>query len=290
MDAEFGANFQNGTTTAAIFNTPYCRELLMDWKIGGTVGVFDLLLCLPSVMFLIFLLAKLRSSIRKLLETESLIMSTYYGFLWFVCLFNIGRSLLNYFFPNPPVLYYLLFLITNFVLVFIEVSVVVFMSHGYMVSGREAITRTIWITLIIGVIYTMIQAIMIFGLHVQLFKPVEKPVMLYWVLISFLFTGMYLVILILPKTRFKDKLPARPSFYHYVGFLFALYLVKGIGDLIVFVNVGIGYCFIDLGIFGYYALYAPMLYIFFLQEFFRDVILSDGYVEMEKSGYLDTDT
>jgi len=290
MFGDFGAHFTNGSTASEIFNTPYCRDLMMEWKIGGEVGVFDLLLCIPSTMFLIFLLAKLRSSIRKLLETESLIMSTYYGFLWFVCLFNIGRSLLDYFFPNPPVLYDLLFLITNFILVFVEVSVVVFMSHGYMVSGREAITRTIWITLVIGAVYTIVQAIMIFGLHLQLFKPVEKSVMLYWIIISLLFTVLYFIILLLPRTSMKDKLPARPSFYRYVGFLFALNLIKAIGDVMVFVNVDIGYCFIDLGIFGYYALYAPILYVCFLQEFFRDVILSDGYVEMEKSGYLDSDT
>jgi hypothetical protein len=63
--------------------------------------------------------------------------------LFFRCVtvFNVARSLLAYFHPHPEVAYDIVYLISNFVLIFIEVSVIVFMSHSYMVSGREAITR-----------------------------------------------------------------------------------------------------------------------------------------------------
>jgi len=274
---------------AQFFDMPYCKEFI-TWEYNG-VNVYDLCLTIPTTCFLLFLLFKLRSSIRKLLETESMIMSTYYGFLWCVCLFNISRSLLNYVVPNNPMLYNSLFMIANFILIFVEVSVVVFMSHGHMVSGREAIQRTVWITAAICVIYIVLQAVFLFGLGLQLYQPTsDSGVQLYWFILGTVFALGYLIILILPKTSLKDRLPARPAFYHYVGLLFALNITKALGSILIFAGGDIGFCFVDLGVFGYFSLYAPTLYICFLQDFFGDMTLSDGYVEMEKSGYLDTDT
>jgi len=252
--------------------------------------VFDLFLCLPTTVFVIFLIIKLRSALRKLYETESLIMSTYYSFIWSVSIFNILRCLLNYFLKEPDIVYNILFLLSNFILVFLEISVVVFMSHGYMVSGREAIHRTIVITGAVCLVYITIQAGFLFGMNLKLYKQVDSPSCLYWFIVNFLFAIIYLVILILPKTSLRDKLPARRSFYHYVTFLFVLNFVKCIGEIMVYAHLDVGFCFIDVGFFAYYALYAPLLYICFLRDFFRDVTLPYGFVEMSKSGYLDSDT
>jgi len=146
----------NTTLFRQVFETPYCKDFLIwNWK---GIEVFDLFLCLPTTVFVIFLIIKLRSALRKLYETESLIMSTYYSFIWSVSIFNILRCLLNYFLKEPDIVYNILFLLSNFILVFLEISVVVFMSHGYMVSGREAIHRTIVITVAICLVYITIQA------------------------------------------------------------------------------------------------------------------------------------
>jgi len=197
---------------------------------------------------------------------------------------------LNYLFPEPPMLYQGLFLMSNFILIFVEVSVVVFMSHGYVVSGREAIHRTVIITGLITIVYSTIQGILLFGLGVPLYETTNQDAALYWFITSSLFVIVYSTILILPKTSLKDKMPARPSFYNYVAFLFLLNLLKGLGNLLVFASLNAGFCLVGLSSVSYFALYAPLLYVCFLRDFFREVALPDYFMEMRKSGFYDTDT
>ncbi len=46
---------------------------------------------------------------------------------------------------------------------------------------------------------------------------------------TLLFLGVYAGILALPHTKWRDRLPAKPSFYRYVLVLFALNLLAGLG-------------------------------------------------------------
>jgi hypothetical protein len=64
-----------------IIDEPFCKDLL-TYKLGNGVMIFELLEGIPTFVFFIYMVYKLRSSLNKLYETESLIMSTYYGFLW----------------------------------------------------------------------------------------------------------------------------------------------------------------------------------------------------------------
>jgi len=277
-----------GLTYKETLEFPFCKDFI-TYKAGDFL-VFDFLLCLPTAIFLLFLLIRMRNSIRKLRESESMIMSTYYGFLWGVCLFNIARCVLNYAFPYPEMLFDLLFLISHCVLVFLEVSVVIFMSHGYMVSGREAIQRTALITGIISTIYIVVQAILLYVLNVHLYRVQSGSSALYWFIMSGIFSLVYVTILILPRTPLRDYLPARRSFYYYVIFLCLLYSLKMIGAAFVYFGAEIGYCFVDVQMLAYYTLYAPILYICFMKDFFKEVILPDYYMEMHKSGFFDSDT
>ena len=47
---------------------------------------------------------------------------------------------------------------------------------------------------------------------------------------TLLFLGVYAGILALPHTKWRDRLPAKPSFYRYVLVLFALNLLAGLGE------------------------------------------------------------
>lgn len=101
----------------------YCKEIL-EWKWRGVV-IGDIVVFVPTVLFFLFLLFRLRTSVkyvqkgwmsracsvafvfsrysfcrRKLQATESLIMSTYYAFLWCVSIYNMVRIMVNYFFPE----------------------------------------------------------------------------------------------------------------------------------------------------------------------------------------------
>lgn len=46
-----------------------------------------------------------------------------------------------------------------------------------------------------------------------------------------LFLLVYALILILPNTKWRDRLPAKPSFYRYILVLFALNVLAGLGEL-----------------------------------------------------------
>jgi len=66
--------------------TTVCKTAY-DYEIRG-IPLFDLVTSVPLLFFLLYLLWNLKSSIQKLRETDSLIMSTYYGFVWSVVLYN----------------------------------------------------------------------------------------------------------------------------------------------------------------------------------------------------------
>jgi len=277
-----------GIASSTLLNAPYCRELL-TWEWGGIL-IFDFILSIPTTLFFLFLLMQLRKALNKLYETESLIMSTYYGFLWGVCIFNIARCLLDFFVPIPLVLFEVLYLIANGTVIFIEVSVVVFMSHGYAMSGREAIQRTLWITGILCGLYVLVQAILMFGVQIHLYTVHTGGSALYWMITCGIFAIVYATLLILTRTSFRDRLPAPAFFYYYIGFLLALNAVKMIGYFFVFFGADIGFCFIDLQLLLYFSSYAPVLYICFLKDFFKEVVLPEHYMEMHKNNFLDSDT
>jgi uncharacterized protein involved in response to NO len=123
---------------------------------------------------------------------------------------------------------------------------------------------------------------------------------LYWFIVSILFVIAYSAILILPKTSYGEQLPGKKNdlnhfddllakssnYYYYVGFLLCLYCFKCVGNLLIFASVDMGYCLADLESFLYYASFAPLLYVCFLRDFFKEVAWPDYLYEM----HMDSDT
>lgn len=271
-----------------LIDVPYCKELyLLEWH---GLRPFFLVLLVPPIGFLGFLLVRLRASLNKLSESDTLIMPTYYGFLWIAGVLGFLRPLVEFLQPEPVILYDILYLTFNFCFLFIHGSVVVFMSHENMVSGREALSRTTLITLLLAAAYSSIQIILLSAVGVRLYT-FSKAASMYWMIITLAFSVVLGALLILPRFEaLRDRFPARPALYQYVGFLFFLYFLRWFGSLLIFIDVDLGFCFIDLEQLVLFTLYAPLLYFFFMKDFFREVVLPQTYMEMSKSGYLDTDT
>lgn len=146
------------------FDSSFCRDVTLTTISGTDVPIFYVVVAIPTIIFFLYLLLHLRSSIRKLRESESLIMSTYYGFCLGVLLFNAGRIVWGLTFPTwdtSGVLYDIIFIIINFVLMFVEVSVLILLSDNYAISGREAIPKTVWISVLVSFLYTAVQVIII---------------------------------------------------------------------------------------------------------------------------------
>jgi hypothetical protein len=281
-------------------DAPMCLRMM---KPSGTQGfrevLYDLVLALPALLFLLFLLTRLRSSVRKLMQSRSHIMTTYYTFLWVICILNICWTLLKMQQtrgPDQETAWNVMSLVTRFGMVLLEVSVVVFLSQGYLISGWDALLRTLLFSGLFASVDALLNAVYIFGLSIPLFITQDDAgdwnKWGFWMMHNLFFTAVYFVILILPYTRWRDRLPARPAFYHYVLILFILNGLEAFGSTLLGFGADFGYCVYGLSAFFYYALYPPLLYATFLADFLReeDLQMEDAYYsEMKDAGYFDAD-
>jgi hypothetical protein len=119
----------------------------------------------------------------------------------------------------------------------LQVSVVVFLLHGYVASSAAALKRTLLISGAFAAVDTVLQAVFIWSLNIQLYTFAgEEPTMLrgdmvwqkwaFWVANACLFMLVYLGLLLLPLTRWRDLLPSKDMFHYYVRILFAINLVR----------------------------------------------------------------
>lgn len=279
---------------------PVCLRMISPPESNGFGELFyNVVLALPALLFLLFLLTRLRSSVRKLLQSRSHIMGTYYSFLWVICVLNLCWCLLemqqarNH---DKETAWNIMSLVTRFGLVLLEVSVVVFLSQGYLISGWDALLRTLLFSGIFATADALVKAVYIFGFGIPLFTTQDDAgdwnKWGFWLLQNLFFAAVYAVILTLPYTRWRDRLPARPSFYRYVMILFVLNGLEGFGSLLLGFGGSFGYCVYGFAGFAYYALYPPLLYTTFLADFLREeeMQMEDAYYsEMKDAGYFDGD-
>eukprot|EP01130_Rhizamoeba_saxonica_P006609 TRINITY_DN2627_c0_g1_i1.p1 TRINITY_DN2627_c0_g1~~TRINITY_DN2627_c0_g1_i1.p1 ORF type:complete len:299 (+),score=1.58 TRINITY_DN2627_c0_g1_i1:49-897(+) len=275
-----------GMNIMDILTTKQCYDIFA-FKFSS-INLFFTILIVPVIFFLLFLLSQLSRSYAKLKQSDSIIMKTYYSFIWGVCGFNLIRVVLSmfmYHYPTDNRVFSIPFLVVNCTLIFLEVSVVIFMTFRYVVSEYEAIKRTGVISILFSILHTSVQIVLIFVLELDLYGYSETSEhtnwnYMYWFISSAVFVVIYLVIMILPKTSLRYRVPSRASFYYYVQFLFFEYLFFSIGGLLVSFSLDIGYCFIDLYMILHFALYAPVLYYCFLAEFFRNLRVPSAYNDL----------
>lgn len=223
-------------------------------------------------------------------------MATYYTFLWIVASLNVVWFVLQVWQPEDKakVIWNALSLVVNFGMVMLEVSVVVFLSQGYLVSGWNALVRTLLSAGVVATLDTSAEGIYLFHLGIPLFLAEEDVgdwhKWNFWMIRGLLFVAVYLFILILPYTKFRDRLPARPSFYRYVFILFVFHVLSSFSSALIGFGADLGYCLHGLTLFSYCAFYPPLLYATFLADFFleEDLQLEDVYYsEMKDAGYFD---
>ncbi|OAE33163.1 hypothetical protein AXG93_4773s1360 [Marchantia polymorpha subsp. ruderalis] len=259
----------------------------------------DIILLLPALLFLIFLISRVQSSVRKLVHSKSHIMGTYYSFLWIIAILNLCWCVLQIRQAKPhqqATAWNVMSLVTRFGMVLLEVSVVVFLSQGYLISGWDALLRTLLFSGVFAALDAIVKAVYIFGLGIPLLVNEDDGgdwrKWGFWLVHTLLFIGVYLLILILPYTKWRDHLPARPSFYRYVFILFVLNSITGLGSFLLGLGADFGHCIYAFTSFAYYAFYPPLLYMTFLADFFReeDLQMEDVYYsEMKDAGYFDAD-
>lgn len=225
----------------------------------------------PDVLFLIFLAINARRSYDILTRNPSMTMWTYYILVWAVCLVNFlhtslqlgGRNSQGQDGSEHTHLWNLTWLLTRMVMMMLEVrrlnhkcsnnalyccvqsrkapamqvSIIVFLLHGYIGSAIVMLRRTAIISGAISLFDALIKAVLIWGLGVPLYKFGGSAVghtdgdmtwskWGFWMLHAMVFAAAYLVMLVLPFTKWRDLLPSKDTFHYYVRILFAVNLVR----------------------------------------------------------------
>jgi hypothetical protein len=292
-----------------------CVQLMKVGFFGG-VDLFFLLTIIPGVLFMCFLLARLKLSITILKNMESLVLPTIYTFVWMVCVFNLLFAILtilvasttyhspvtppvngtlanavynvtapnatqpgsfdqlkNFMGPhNTPNIHLDVFArisegVLSFIIEFIELFVIVFMLHfGTALSSSKVLIRTSLISGLISFVDNLFGTLITFLFQLNSFdvgnSPVQTTTMLtmplaesalYEAASSSAFCVVYIVILILPLTKYRDRVPERKTFYFYILFLMFINSLQVIGGILILCCVSGGICFMAMSKFIYFA-------------------------------------
>ncbi|EPS69566.1 hypothetical protein M569_05200 [Genlisea aurea] len=256
-------------------------------------------LVVPSALLLLYLGFLARRHVKKLSHRKSYVMIAYYALLWTSAISNFAWSLLQGWqcSPGMAVGWNLLSLFTESGILFLEISIVAFLLQDDYASGLESLAHTFLPSGSFVAADILIQAILTFGFGFPLFvdtagggKDWEK-----WgfpFVHALIVTAIYCYILFVHYSKWRDKLPPRPSFYNYavvmLVFSFAALLAGGLAS----VGFGFGVWLYNFGVICRHALYLPYLYATFLADFFQeeDWLLDNAYyAEMKDAGFFDTD-
>lgn len=271
------------TTVRAINDTnitmPHKCLLLLYEDIGKSrVRYWDLMLLVPNVLFFVFLLWKLPSARAKIHVTSSPIFTTFYILVFVVALVGIARAVVSMTVSASDaatVADKILWEITRFFLLAIELSVVILgLAFGHLES-QSSVKRVLAITTVLSLAYSVTQGTLEIlypdaHLSAEDFNIYGHGGRHFWLASSCFFFLVYSLVVILPKTPLKDRisLPSRKSFYVYAGILALLNLVQGLGSALLCVDIIEGLCCVDATTFLYFSFFAPLIYVAFLKGFF----------------------
>ncbi|XP_074054533.1 transmembrane protein adipocyte-associated 1 [Macrotis lagotis] len=260
-------------------STPHQCLLLLYEDIGTSrVRYWDLVLLIPNVLFFTFLLWKLPSARAKIRITSSPIFITFYILVFVVALVGIARAVVSMTVSTSDaatVADKILWEITRFFLLAIELSVIILgLAFGHLES-KSSIKRVLAITTVLSLAYSVTQGtleILYPDSHLSAddFNIYGHGGRHFWLASSCFFFLVYSLVVILPKTPLKNRisLPSRKSFYIYAGILALLNLLQGLGSALLCVDIIEGLCCVDVTTFLYFSFFAPLIYVAFLKGFF----------------------
>ncbi|KAM5219022.1 transmembrane protein adipocyte-associated 1 isoform 2-T2 [Hipposideros larvatus] len=276
MDTLQDAIWANGSaplspTLVPNISEPHRCLLLLYEDIGTSrVRYWDLLLLIPNVLFFIFLLWKLPLARAKICITSSPIFITFYILVFVVALVGIARAVVSMTVSTSDaatVADKILWEITRFFLLAIELSVVILgLAFGHLES-KSSIKRVLAITTVLSLAYSVTQGTLEIlypdtHLSAEDFNIYGHGGRQFWL--------VYSLVVVLPKTPLKERisLPSRRSFYVYAGILALLNMLQGLGSALLCADIIEGLCCVDATTFLYFSFFAPLIYVAFLRGFF----------------------
>ncbi|THF99213.1 hypothetical protein TEA_020988 [Camellia sinensis var. sinensis] len=250
----------------------------------------NLALILFSALFVVYLASHAKKSFAKLSHGRSAA-----GLMLCCCLMSycLSRQALECT-AGKEMAWNILSLFTTSGMLFLEVSLMAFLLQGNHASGLEALTRTFVVSGLIVGLDILLKAIYLFGFAIPLFiDNFEDPHRLkwgLWVVHKLLLTAVYGFILFIYHSRWRERLPARPTFYNYVIIMFCLNSMALFACALTGHRAGFGFWLYDVTVVCYHSFYLPLLYVTFLADFFQeeDLHLENVYYsEMKDAGFFD---
>ncbi|KAI4343949.1 hypothetical protein L6164_011236 [Bauhinia variegata] len=259
---------------------------------------YDTFLVVPSVLFVLYLAVHAKRNLKKLRKGVSHITISYYAFLWVVTLLNLSWCFLQAWqcSPGKDVAWNLLSLFTSSGMLCLEISFMAFLLKDNYMNEMEALAHTFFISGIIVIVDTLLKTIYVFGFGVPLFNhdvgSTHQIKWGLWIIHKLLLAVAYGFILFVHFSRWKEKLPPRPTFYNYVVVMFVFSAIALFACGLAGIGAGFGNWLYDLTVLCYHSLYLPFLYITLLADFFQeeDILLDNAYYsEMKDAGFFDAD-
>ncbi|XP_078594939.1 transmembrane protein adipocyte-associated 1 homolog [Branchiostoma floridae x Branchiostoma japonicum] len=275
----------NSTNTTSIPVEPAkCfAPLIMEINNSG-VRVWDVVLLVPNLLFLLFLMIRFPKAKVKLKNTNSPIFRAFYILVVIVAVISVCRCVVSMTVNATATLGILtdkiLWIVLRFFLLGTEMSVVVFgLMFGHL-DSRSSIKRVLLVTSFLALVYSVTQGVLEFVLPDSRFVLQDENYslfghggMVFWFVSSCLFSVIYVGICILPFTPLKERfqLPAKKSFYLYCGALAVLNITQATGSMLLYRDIWNGLCVVDATTLAYFTCFAPLVYWTFLSEFFGDL-------------------
>lgn len=255
-----------------------CLQVLYEDIGQSRVRYWDLLLLIPNVAFFIFLMWKLPSARAKTRVTSSPIFVTFYLLVFVVAAVGITRAIVSMTVSASSaatIIDKVLWEITRFFLLAIELSVIILgLAFGHLES-KSSIKRVLGITAVLALAYSITQGTLEIlypdrHLSAEDFNIYGHGGRHFWLASSCFFFLVYSLIVILPKTPVRERipLPSKRSFYLYAFVLSLLNFVQGVGSALLCAGVIEGLCCVDVTTFLYFSAFAPLIYVTFLKGFF----------------------
>lgn len=280
------ASTQNATTPAANIEEHFCLQILYKDISGSRVGIWDLSILIPNVLFMLFLLWRFKTAIVKLRNSNSPIYLVFYALVVVVVCISILRCIVsmtvNASMEVGDDADKILWLILRFFLLTTELSLVIFgFAFGHL-DSRTSIQRVLLVTSAIALIYSTTQGVLefhppsntIFNDHSKRdYDLFGHGGMEFWFTSSMFFFLVYSVITVLPYTKFSHRLPlpAKRSFYYYCGLLAFLNCLQALGSALLYYEYTSGLCIVDMTTYLYFSFFDPLVYGTFLEEHFVTV-------------------
>ncbi|XP_011639718.1 transmembrane protein adipocyte-associated 1 homolog isoform X1 [Pogonomyrmex barbatus] len=260
----------------------FCKLILYKEIKESRVRIWDVIILIPNLLFLLFIAMRFNRARLKLRATSSPIFLAFYGLVICNVVISVVRCVVSMTVNAAATVGgkadKVLWVTVRFFLLSTEMSVVIFgLAFGHL-DSRSSIRRVLLATSLIALAFTITQGTLELVLPDDTFHIPSRDFyvfghggMMFWFCSSLVFTTIYLFILILPWTRLRDRLalPTRKSFYVYAGTLATLDLVQSIGaGFLNYTQNPVGLCIVDFTAAVYLTLFTPLVYHTFLSEFF----------------------